>query len=134
MKMAYLSDIEIAQSCKMKPIGEIAAKVGVGDDYLEPYGRYKAKIDLSLLNDSKDKLKKVKDSIMSLGVYQILTTNEENFIENVEREISRASGKLSNNGFLEKAPKALVDAERAKRDKYLDMRDKISAQLKDLKG
>ena len=48
---------------------------------------------------------------MSLGVYQILTTNEENFIENVEREISRASGKLSNNGFLEKAPKALVDAE-----------------------
>jgi valyl-tRNA synthetase len=55
-------------------------------------------------------------------------------LENVEREISRASGKLSNNGFLEKAPKALVDAERAKRDKYLDMRDKISAQLKDLKG
>ena len=51
--MAYLTDIEIAQSCKMKPIGEIAAKVGVGDDYLEPYGRYKAKIDLSYIKECK---------------------------------------------------------------------------------
>ncbi len=49
MKMAYLSDIEIAQSCKMKPIGEIAAKAGIGDEFLEPYGRYKAKVDLSYL-------------------------------------------------------------------------------------
>ena len=54
MKMAYLSDIEIAQSCKMKPIGEIAAKAGIGDDFLEPYGRYKAKVDLSYLK-TKDK-------------------------------------------------------------------------------
>ncbi len=52
--MAYLTDIEIAQSCKMKPIGEIAAKVGVGDDYLEPYGRYKAKIDLSFIKECKN--------------------------------------------------------------------------------
>ena len=52
--MAYLTDIEIAQSCKMKPIGEIAAKVGVGDDYLEPYGRYKAKIDLSFIDECKN--------------------------------------------------------------------------------
>ncbi len=51
--MAYLTDIEIAQSCKMKSIGEIAAKVGVGDDYLEPYGRYKAKIDLSYIKECK---------------------------------------------------------------------------------
>ncbi|MBE6802267.1 MAG: formate--tetrahydrofolate ligase [Ruminococcaceae bacterium] len=51
--MAYLTDIEIAQSCKMKPIGEIAAKVGVGDEYLEPYGRYKAKIDLSYIKECK---------------------------------------------------------------------------------
>ncbi len=54
MKMAYLSDIEIAQSCKMKPIGEIAAKAGIGDEFLEPYGRYKAKVDLSYLK-TKDK-------------------------------------------------------------------------------
>ena len=45
--MAYLSDIEIAQSCKMKPIGEIAEKIGIADEYLEPYGKHKAKIDLS---------------------------------------------------------------------------------------
>ncbi len=47
--MAYLTDIEIAQNCKMKPISEIAAKAGIGDEYLEPYGRYKAKVDLSYL-------------------------------------------------------------------------------------
>lgn len=47
--MAYLTDIEIAQSCKMKPITEIAAKAGVQEKYLEPYGWYKAKIDLSYL-------------------------------------------------------------------------------------
>ncbi len=47
--MAYLTDIEIAQGCKMKPIGEIAAKAGIGDEFLEPYGRYKAKVDLSYL-------------------------------------------------------------------------------------
>jgi hypothetical protein len=41
-----------------------------------------------------DKLKKVKDYIMSLGVYQILTTNEENFIENVEREIEKIDHKI----------------------------------------
>ncbi len=55
-------------------------------------------------------------------------------LHNVENEISRASGKLSNNGFLEKAPKALVDAERAKLNKYLDMRDKLIVQINDLKG
>ena len=53
--MAYLSDIEIAQGCNMQPIGEIAARAHVGDEYLEPYGKYKAKIDLSLLNDKSRK-------------------------------------------------------------------------------
>ncbi len=48
--MAYLTDIEIAQSCQMKPITEIAEKAGVGDEFLEPYGRYKAKVDLSYIN------------------------------------------------------------------------------------
>ncbi len=50
--MAYLTDIEIAQSCKMKPISEIAEKAGIGKEYLEPYGWYKAKIDLSYLKNS----------------------------------------------------------------------------------
>ena len=51
--MAYLTDIEIAQNCKMKPITEIAEKAGIGKDYLEPYGWYKAKVDLSYLKESK---------------------------------------------------------------------------------
>lgn len=46
------TDIEIAQSVKMKPISEIAATAGVSEDYLEYYGKYKAKIDLSLLKDA----------------------------------------------------------------------------------
>ncbi len=53
--MAYLSDIEIAQSAKMLPIKEIAKTAGVDEKYLEQYGNYKAKIDLSLLNDETKK-------------------------------------------------------------------------------
>ncbi len=50
--MAYLSDIEIAQQCKMQPITEIAKKAGIDDKYLEQYGKYKAKIDLSLAKET----------------------------------------------------------------------------------
>ena len=50
--MAWLSDIEIAQQCSMRPIGQIAEKAYIEDKYLEQYGRYKAKVDLSLLTDS----------------------------------------------------------------------------------
>ena len=53
--MAYLSDIEIAQACKMKPITEIAKKAGIGDEYLEQYGKYKAKVDLSLLKNTPER-------------------------------------------------------------------------------
>ncbi|MBQ8416910.1 MAG: formate--tetrahydrofolate ligase [Clostridia bacterium] len=53
--MAYLSDIEIAQSTKMKPITEIARVAGVDEDYLEQYGKYKAKVDYALLKDSPRK-------------------------------------------------------------------------------
>lgn len=50
--MAYLTDIEIAQQCEMKNITEIADKAGIDRKYLEQYGNYKAKIDLSLLKES----------------------------------------------------------------------------------
>ncbi|MBR2397225.1 MAG: formate--tetrahydrofolate ligase [Clostridia bacterium] len=53
--MAYLSDIEIAQSTKMTPITEIAAKIGLSGDDIEQYGKYKAKLDYSLLNDESTK-------------------------------------------------------------------------------
>ena len=53
--MAYLSDIEIAQSTKMKPITEIAKIAGVDEEYLEQYGKYKAKVDYALLKNNTRK-------------------------------------------------------------------------------
>ena len=43
-----LSDIEIAQRAEMKPIGEIAASIGISQEELEAYGPYKAKVSLGL--------------------------------------------------------------------------------------
>ena len=51
--MQYKTDIEIAQSCQMKPITEIASIAHVDEKYIEQYGKYKAKIDLSLLKETK---------------------------------------------------------------------------------
>ncbi len=53
--MAYLSDIEIAQRCVLKPITDIAQIAGVDEKYLEQYGRYKAKVDYALLKESTRK-------------------------------------------------------------------------------
>ena len=39
---SYKSDIEIAQEAKMLPIAQVASKLGINDEELEPYGRYKA--------------------------------------------------------------------------------------------
>ena len=44
-----LSDLEIAQSAKMKPIVEIAGELGIGEDELELYGKYKAKVSLEVI-------------------------------------------------------------------------------------
>jgi formate--tetrahydrofolate ligase len=51
--MAWLSDIEIAQRCTMRPIGQIAQTAHIDEKYLEQYGRYKAKVDLSMLTESR---------------------------------------------------------------------------------
>ncbi len=53
--MAYLTDIEIAQGCKMKHIRDIAATAHVDEKYIEQYGNHKAKIDLSLLDETDRK-------------------------------------------------------------------------------
>ena len=47
------TDIEIAQEAKMRPITEIAAQLGLSDEHVIPYGRYKAKIDHRLIHDAK---------------------------------------------------------------------------------
>jgi formate--tetrahydrofolate ligase len=57
-----LSDIEIAQKSKMKPIGEIAAKLGIPDSAIDPYGHTKAKISLEYV----DSLAKKKDGKLIL--------------------------------------------------------------------
>lgn len=53
--MQYKSDIEIAQGAAMRPITEIAKIAHVGEKYIEQYGRYKAKIDPSLLKETQRK-------------------------------------------------------------------------------
>ncbi len=51
--MAILSDIEIAQRCTPRPIAEIAAKAHIGEAWLEPYGRSKAKVDPAFLRETE---------------------------------------------------------------------------------
>ncbi|HQJ25440.1 MAG TPA: formate--tetrahydrofolate ligase, partial [Bacillota bacterium] len=52
--MPIPSDIEIAQATELKPIQQIAASIGIAEKDLEYYGRYKAKLPLSLLDRLKD--------------------------------------------------------------------------------
>ena len=49
-----LSDIEISRAAKMQPIGAIAARLGIPDEAVEPYGRFKAKISLDWLRRRRD--------------------------------------------------------------------------------
>ncbi|HPY36860.1 MAG TPA: formate--tetrahydrofolate ligase [Clostridia bacterium] len=51
--MPFPSDIEISQAAKMQDIRDIAKNAGIEDEYLECYGKYKAKIDGSFLNKTK---------------------------------------------------------------------------------
>ena len=106
-KLAGVSDIQFIED-KSLLTEKVVSQVIEGIEFFIPLG------ELVDLNKEIERLEK------ELG--------------SVSAEIKRASGKLSNNGFLEKAPKALVDSERAKLNKFLDIRDKIMSQIKDLKG
>ena len=53
--MSYKTDIQIAQESQMSPISEIAEKLQIKDDYVECYGKYKAKIDYNILNEYEEK-------------------------------------------------------------------------------
>src|SRR4029450_9867836 len=50
-----MSDIEIAQQAKMKRVVEVAAKLGIPEEHLEPYGHYKAKVSLEYVDSLKGK-------------------------------------------------------------------------------
>ncbi|HHV65584.1 MAG TPA: formate--tetrahydrofolate ligase [Peptococcaceae bacterium] len=52
--MAFKSDLEIAQAARLKPILEIAEKLDIPEDYIESYGKYKAKVDYNLLRTKVD--------------------------------------------------------------------------------
>ena len=49
------TDVQIAQESTMKPIVEVAEKLGINEDQLVQYGKHKAKISLEVLEDLKDK-------------------------------------------------------------------------------
>ncbi|HZW97284.1 MAG TPA: formate--tetrahydrofolate ligase [Bacillota bacterium] len=51
--MSFKTDIQIAQETEIRPISEIAEKIGLDDDNLIHYGKYKAKVDLQSLNNDK---------------------------------------------------------------------------------
>ena len=52
---SYKSDIEIAQEAKMLPIAQVASKLGINEEELEPYGRYKAKLNQKLWERVQDR-------------------------------------------------------------------------------
>ena len=49
------TDVEIAQAAQMKPISQVAAELGLGEDDLELYGKYKAKVSLTVWDRLKDR-------------------------------------------------------------------------------
>ena len=55
--MAFKSDIEIAQEAKLKSINDIAASLGIPEEAVENYGRYKAKLDPRALKELPEKAK-----------------------------------------------------------------------------
>ncbi len=52
--MEYKTDIEIAQACEKERITAVAARAGIGEEYIEQYGNYKAKVDYKFLCDHAD--------------------------------------------------------------------------------
>src|SRR5690625_3277465 len=53
--MTHKTDIEIAESVEMAPIGEIAEKAGIAESDLEMYGHYKAKVNFSAFETMRDR-------------------------------------------------------------------------------
>ncbi|UKK51311.1 formate--tetrahydrofolate ligase [Prevotella sp. E13-17] len=53
------TDIQIARECELKPIGDIAEKLGIDKNQIEPYGRYMAKVPFALIDEEKVKKSKL---------------------------------------------------------------------------
>ena len=111
-----------------------------------------SKFILKLANVSEIKFVEQKDEITEKTVSQILDKTAlyvplgelvdiekeaerlDGELKRVEGEIKRANGKLANQGFLAKAPKVLVDGEKEKLNKYLEMREKVLNAIRELKN
>ena len=89
-----LTDIEIAQSIKIKHIKDVASTIGIGEDDLDYYGKYKAKLPLGLIDESK-----------------IKAALEENRKNNVNKKKSKFQTRL------EDAMKASQETQRQKKKK-----------------
>ena len=95
--MAMLTDVQIAQSAQMQPIKEIAAKVGLSEDDLELYGKYKAKISLeaiSKVESNKERSKKMDKSffirwILSFRIHLIIVRPSSNYEEKNQLYLGR---------------------------------------------
>ena len=103
LKLAYCSEVSYASSFQAENVVQVVAGGAVG--YM-PLG------DLVDLEKEKARLTAEK--------------------ERVEGEIKRLSGKLSNEGFVSKAPAAVVEGERAKLEKYKETLEKLNDALKAL--
>ena len=64
--MGFKSDIEIAQEAKPQDIREIAKKLGLGEDDIELYGKYKAKVDYNLLKRGNGGKKAIKQELKQI--------------------------------------------------------------------
>lgn len=106
MKLAYASEVDIIAPEETEPKNAASCVVDIGEVYM-PLG------DLIDVEKETARLSKEKDNLLS--------------------EIKRAEGKLSNEKFTSKAPKAVVDEERSKLEKYQEMLEKVIVRLDSLK-
>lgn len=115
-------------------------------DNLELYSRYiKEMSNIDEINIVKSKSDVPSDSMSSAIMDGELFVPLDNLIDykeeaerlskekqRLEKEVARVKGKLSNQGFLSKAPEAIVEEEKSKRIKYEELLDKVDKQLKDV--
>ena len=105
--MAYLSDIEIAQQCEMQPIAKIAQTAHIDEEYLEPYGKYKAKVDYNLLDKATKKMSRERVSatrelitpVGSIGILRTFKSLRKTMFSLTQSTTSLADAKAGNEFF-----------------------------------
>ena len=98
--------------------------------------------DISAIADKKDLTEKTVSKILEnaelyIPLGELVDKDKEIArltaeLDRLNDEVARANGKLSNRGFIDKAPKALVEKEYEKLNTYLEMRNKVQQELDEL--